>query len=81
VRGKLAGENNPKFSFYSLETSVDNYLFDSTWDFHLQGNSPALKAGILTFKPHFASGLVMANGLTYHSPQPAAYVGAFGSKF
>ena len=81
VRGKVAGENNPKFVSYPLETSVDNYVFDSTWDFHLQGNSPALKAGTLAFKPHFTSGLVMSNGLTYNSPQPAAYVGAFGSKF
>lgn len=81
VRGKLAGENNLKFVSYPLETSTDNYLFDPTWDFHLQGNSPALKAGTLAFKPHFIDGLVMSNGLTYNSPVPAIYVGAYGTKF
>lgn len=81
VRGKVAGENNPKFAAYPLETSVDNYVFDAAWDFHLQGNSPALKAGTLAFKPHFTSGLVMSNGLTYNSPDPAVYVGAYGTKF
>lgn len=81
VRGKLAGENNPKFVTYPLETSVNNYVFDANWDFHLQGNSPALKAGTLAFKPHFITGLVMSNGLTYNSPEPAMYAGAFGTKF
>lgn len=81
VRGKVAGDNNPKFVAYPLETSVENYLFDKVWDFHLQGNSPALKTGTLAFKPHFLNGLVMSNGLTYNSPEPAIYIGAFGTKF
>ncbi|RKO71054.1 right-handed parallel beta-helix repeat-containing protein [Sphingobacterium puteale] len=81
VRGKAAGENNPKFTAYPLETSVNNYVFDAAWDFHLQGNSPALKAGTSAFKPHFSDGLVLSNGLSYSSPKPATYVGAFGTKF
>jgi len=81
VRGKLAGENNPKFVNYPLETPGDNYVFNAAWDFHLQGNSPALKAGTLAFKPHFIDGLTLSNGLSYSSPQPATYVGAFGAKF
>lgn len=81
VRGKLEGENNPKFISYPLETSVNNYVLDPAWDFHLQGNSLALKSGTLSFKPHFITGLVMSNGLTYNSPAPAVYAGAFGTKF
>jgi len=81
VRGKIAGENNPKFTAYPLETSVNNYVFDAAWDFHLQGNSPALKAGTSAFKPHFVDGLLLSNGLSYTSPKPATYVGAFGTKF
>lgn len=81
VRGKTAGENNPKFTAYPLETSVNNYVFDAAWDFHLQGNSPALKAGTSAFKPHFSDGLVLSNGLSYSSPKPVTYVGAFGPKF
>ncbi|MDF2515606.1 MAG: hypothetical protein K0R59_902 [Sphingobacterium sp.] len=81
VKGKLAGENNPKFVNYPLETPGDNYVFNAAWDFHLQGNSPALKAGTLAFKPHFIDGLTLSNGLSYSSPQPATYVGAFGAKF
>lgn len=81
VRGKLAEENNPKFVAYPMETSVNNYVFDDTWDFHLKGNSPALKAGTLAFTPHFTDGLVLSNGLSYSSPQPANFVGAFGAKF
>ncbi len=80
VRGKFAGENNPKFVNYPLETSVNNYVFDAAWDFHLQGNSPALKGGTLAFKPHFIDGLVLSNGLSYSSPKPATYVGAWSAK-
>ncbi|MDR2272365.1 MAG: right-handed parallel beta-helix repeat-containing protein [Sphingobacterium sp.] len=80
VRGKTAGENNPKFVNYPLETAVNNYVFDAAWDFHLQGNSSALKTGTLNFKPHFLTGLVLSNGLSYSSPKPATYVGAWGAK-
>lgn len=80
VIGKTAGENDPKFVNYPLSTAVNNASYTTTWDFHLQGNSPALNKGITTFTRHHKAGLTTANGLTYVSPEPASFVGAYGTK-
>ncbi|MBS7564948.1 right-handed parallel beta-helix repeat-containing protein [Mucilaginibacter sp. Bleaf8] len=79
VIGKTAGENNPMLVNYPLNTPVDNAVFNTSWDFHLQGNSPALGKGITNFTRHYAAG-IMANGITYQSPAPSTYVGAFGTR-
>ncbi len=78
--GNKAGENDPKFVNYPLNTAMTNSTLAKDWDFRLQGNSPALKAGTTDFIRHFAKGLTLANGLTYTSPAPANYVGALGTK-
>lgn len=80
VVGKLAGENDPKFVNYPLNTSTNNYDYNILWDFHLQGNSPAVSKGISGFYRHHNAGLTTANGITYISPEPGTYVGAFGTK-
>lgn len=80
VRGKVAGANDPKFVNYPLNTPVNNAVYNAAWDFHLTGNSPALTTGITTFTRHHAGGITMANGITYVSPAPSAYVGAYGTK-
>ncbi|WP_443946005.1 right-handed parallel beta-helix repeat-containing protein [Pedobacter sp. AW1-32] len=80
TRGKTAAENDPKFVNYPVSTSVNNADFSTNWDFHLQGNSPALTKGITTFSRHHKAGLTTANGITYVSPEPASYVGAYGIK-
>ncbi|MBD1363786.1 right-handed parallel beta-helix repeat-containing protein [Mucilaginibacter sp. ZT4R22] len=80
VRGTAAGANDPKFVNYPLNTPVINADFNTAWDFHLQGNSPALAKGITTFTRHHKAGITTANGITYVSPEPAAYVGAYGIK-
>ena len=51
----------------------------ATWDFHLSANSPALGKGSTTFTRNFKDGIVI-NGVTYKSPEPATYVGAYGTK-
>jgi hypothetical protein len=80
VRGTAAGANDPKFVNYPLNTPVINADLNTAWDFHLQGNSPALSKGITTFTRHHKAGITTANGITYVSPEPAAYVGAYGVK-
>ncbi|WP_316793053.1 right-handed parallel beta-helix repeat-containing protein [Pedobacter frigoris] len=77
IIGKTAGDNDPKFVNYPLNTSVDNYNFSTSWNFHLQAGSPALGKGKTNFTRHHAAGLVL-NGITYKSPEPASYIGAFG---
>ncbi|GAB3912462.1 hypothetical protein GCM10028803_55780 [Larkinella knui] len=74
-----AGENDPKFVNYPLNTALTNATFNTSWDFHLQTGSPALGKGTTGFTRHFANGLTL-NGITYKSPEPATYIGAFGTK-
>jgi len=74
-----AAENDPKFVNYPLTTDVQNATFNTSWDFHLQAGSPALAKGKTDFTRLFANGIVV-NGVTYKSPAPANYIGAFGTK-
>ena len=80
VRGNKAGANDPKFVNYPLNTAVTNADFDINWDFHLQGNSPALTKGITNFTRHHKAGITISTGLTYTSPEPSVAVGAYGAK-
>ena len=74
-----AAENDPKFVNYPLTTGMQNATFDSAWDFHLQAGSPAIGKGKTDFTRLFANG-ILVNGVTYKSPAPASYIGAFGTK-
>lgn len=78
VISNVAGANDPKLVNYPLNTPVLNAVFNTSWDFHLQSGSPALTKGITTFTRHHASGITV-NGISYASPAPSAYVGAFGT--
>ncbi|WP_406823428.1 right-handed parallel beta-helix repeat-containing protein [Pedobacter sp. KACC 23697] len=80
VINNVAGANDPKFVNYPLNTAVTNADFNTAWDFHLQGNSPALGKGITNFKRHHQAGITMKNGITYSSPSPSTFVGAYGTK-
>ncbi|MDT3401921.1 right-handed parallel beta-helix repeat-containing protein [Mucilaginibacter terrae] len=79
VRGTTAGENDPKFVNYPLNTPTINAIFNTAWDFHLLPGSPALTKGKTNFTRHHAAGLTL-NGIVYKSPEPSAYVGAYGLK-
>lgn len=74
-----AGENDPKFVNYPLTTAMNNAAFNTQWDFHLQAGSPALGKGKTDFTRLYAEGLLV-NGVTYKSPAPASFAGAFGTK-
>ena len=79
VIGTKADDNDPKFVNYPTNTDVMNADFNAAWDFHLSAGSPALGKGITTFTRNFKDGITI-NGVLYKSPEPATYVGAFGTK-
>ncbi|MFC0183431.1 hypothetical protein ACFFJX_13025 [Pseudarcicella hirudinis] len=79
IISKTAGDNDPKFVNYPVTTATDNADFSASWDFHLQAGSPALSKGTTTFTRNHKAGIVL-NGKTYSSPEPANYIGAFGTK-
>jgi hypothetical protein len=79
VIGKNAGDNDPKFVNYPESTPVLNPDFNTSWDFHLLAGSPALNKGTTNFTRHHAAGITV-NGVVYKSPDPATYIGAFGTK-
>lgn len=79
VIGKKAGDNDPQFVNYPLNTDLYNADFNTNWDFHLQPGSLALHKGKTDFTRHFSGGITV-NGITYKSPEPADYIGAFGTK-
>jgi hypothetical protein len=79
VIGTKANDNDPKFVNYPTNTDVMNADFNTAWDFHLSAGSPALGKGITTFTRNFKDGITI-NGVLYKSPEPATYVGAFGTK-
>jgi len=79
VIGTKAGDNDPKFVNYPVSTDNINATFNTGWDFHVQSGSPALGKGKTSFTRNFSAGLVV-NGVTYTSPAPADYIGAYGTK-
>lgn len=62
-----------------LDTDMMNAAYDMNWDFYLEADSPALNKGKTDFTRHFADGIVV-NGKTYKSPEPAGFIGAYGTK-
>jgi hypothetical protein len=79
IIGKKAGDNDPEFVNYPLNTDLYNADFNTGWDFHLLPSSPALNKGKTDFIRHFSQGIIV-NGISYKSPEPATYIGAFGTK-
>ncbi|RYF47173.1 MAG: right-handed parallel beta-helix repeat-containing protein, partial [Cytophagaceae bacterium] len=79
VISKTAGDNDPKFVNYPLNTDQKNPIFNTAWDFRLQSGSPAIGKGTTTFTRLYADGLSFANGMSYKSPAPSTTIGAFGS--
>ena len=71
---------NPRFSNFDINAvGLTDYTYNSTWDFHLSADSPALKTTSATVTPCFAGGLEI-NGKLYHSPALEPHFGAFGAK-
>lgn len=86
-----AGDKNPMFANYTQQSEIDinvgttnsgkiPQLYNSTWDFKLNANSPALTGGKTDFTRHFGTTGITIEGKEYKSPAPAGYFGAFGAK-
>ena len=78
IRGDSAKDKNPMFVDYPLSTDTMNAFYCNAWDFHLLSNSPALGAGRTNFTPFFSTNGVTILGVTYTSPAPSNFMGAFG---
>ncbi|CCH55138.1 hypothetical protein BN8_04375 [Fibrisoma limi BUZ 3] len=79
IISKTAGDNDPKFVNYPLNTAMTNATFNQAWDFSVQAGSPTLGKGTTSFTRNYANGLTI-NGVTYKSPEPTTTIGAFGTK-
>ncbi len=81
ILGKTAGDKDPLVLNYPLSTDTMNSKFDTTWNFRLKANSPAVGKGTTNFARHFgttATGIVIG-GVTYTSPDPSTTIGALGA--
>lgn len=79
IIGTKAGDNDPKFVSYPLNTAMNNATFNDSWDFHVKDGSPAIGKGITNFTRNFPNGLGMEK-YPYPSPDPSATIGAYGTK-
>lgn len=77
IFGTTAGANDPMVMNYPLSTDIMNSSFNTDWDFHLKAESPALGKGTTAITPHFATNGLTIKGVTYKSPAPSTYIGAF----
>lgn len=71
---------NPQFVNFDINAvGLADYVYVSTWDFHLAEGSPALSGASASLTPCFADGLEVNNKL-YYSPSIQPQFGAFGVK-
>jgi hypothetical protein len=79
IRGDSAKDKDPMFVNYPLSTDTMNSFYCNAWDFHLLSNSPALGAATTDFIPFFNTNGLTILGVTYTSPAPSNFMGAFGT--
>ncbi|MBO9727343.1 MAG: hypothetical protein J7623_01765 [Chitinophaga sp.] len=79
VIGTKAGQNDPKFVNYPLNTAMNNATFNTGWNFQVQAGSPAIGAGTTAFTRNFPNGVGMEK-YPYPSPDPSTTIGAFSAK-
>lgn len=77
-----AASLDPVFVNFSLDMDPASYIFNDSWDFHLQAGSPALDAS-KTYtagdrQPYFGTSGLQVNGQTYTSPAIGSWFGAYG---
>jgi len=75
---------DPKFVNYGFNTvALNSYLYNNSWDFHLQSGSPALTGAYSdftgSFSPYWATSGITVNGTEYKTPLPSARFGAYGT--
>lgn len=80
ITGASAGDKDPMFNNFPFASNpLLDYTFNASWDFHLKAGSPALTGAYTGFTPYFITSGVTVNGVTYKSPAPSAFFGAFGT--
>lgn len=73
---------DPMFVNFNINgVGLTEYVYDETWDFHVNAGSPVLNGGHSGYgiTPYFADGLTV-NGKSYSSPAVSSHFGAFGTK-
>ena len=86
VHSPIATQNDlkdPMFVNYDINgVALTNYIYDDSWDFHVQAGSPVLSGAYdgndASMAPYFGTTGLTLNGQTYTSPAPVARFGAFG---
>lgn len=76
IKGTL-NANDPMFENYNVATGKLVNMDLTALDFHLKSNSPALTGGKTDFSPQVPS--MVLGGITYSTPNPTSYFGAFGN--
>jgi len=79
ILGTTAGENDPKLVNYSLDNDKNSSTFNTSWDFHVSSDSPAVGKGTTNFTRHYGSTGLTLNGVEYTSPEPSTTIGAFSA--
>ena len=74
---------DPKFVNFGFNSiTLNSYIYDSNWNFHVQAGSPVLNGAYTSFTgayaPYWATTGLTVNGVVYNSPVPVAQFGAFG---
>jgi hypothetical protein len=74
---------DPKFVNYGFNSvALNSYLYNGSWDFHVQAGSPVLTGAYSAFTgsyaPYWATTGITVNGVEYKTPAPSARFGAFG---
>ena len=75
---------DPKFVNYGFNTiPLNQYIYNSGWDFHVLAGSPVLTGANSNFTgsyaPYWGTTGVTVNGVEYKTPLPSARFGAFGT--
>ena len=74
-----ADGKDPLFVNFDINSvSLTEYVYDSSWDFHLKEGSPALVSTAASVEPYFAVNGLTVGSETYLSPALKPYCGAFG---
>ena len=80
IAGTTAGDNDPMFVNYPLNTDKYNSTFNTGWDFHVKTGSPVIAAGTNSFTRHFGTTGLTIDGVEYKSPAPSTTIGALETK-
>ena len=71
---------DPQFVNFDINAvSLTDYVYNSSWDFHLKEGSPALNVNQISITPSFINGIEI-NEKIYQSPELKPYYGALGTK-